>query len=109
MWFDILKAPNLGTGRERRKNFIKQGKIILNMPFRREGMPNDNKEIPDRENAESLFAQMKKTGETEVFTYEDALTYMEQLQDGTAVELSLEDFKAYGPHPSDWDLKVKVI
>lgn len=109
MWFDILKAPNLGTGKERRKNFIKQGKIILNMPFRREGMSHDNKEIPDRENAQSLFAQMKKTGESEVFTYEDALTYMEQLQDGTAIEFSLEDFKAYGPHPSDWDLKVKVI
>jgi hypothetical protein len=109
-WTDILKAPRLGTeDRERKKNFIKQGKIILNMPFRREGMPHDNEDIPDRQNAESLFDQMKKTGETEVFTYEDALTYMEQLQEGTAVEFSAEDFKAYGPHPSDWEFKVKVL
>ena len=109
MWFDILKAPTLGTGdRERRKNFIKQGKIILNMPFRREGMPHDSK-IPDKENAISLFDQIKRNGEDEAFTYEDALEYMEQLQEGTAIEFDVEDFKAYGPHPSDWDLKVKVI
>jgi hypothetical protein len=110
MWFDILKAPNLGTGeKQRRRNFIKQGKIVLNMPFRREGMPHDFSELPDRENAESLFDQMKRTGETETFSYEDALTYMEQLQEGTAIEFNVEDFKAYGPHPSDWEFKVKVI
>jgi len=109
MWFDILKGPNLGTGRERRKNFIKQGRIILNMPFRREGMSHDNKDIPDKENAQSVFEMMKRGGEMEAFTYEDALEYMEQLQQGEALEFEIESFKAYGPHPSDWDLKVKVI
>ena len=45
----------------------------------------------------------------EGFSYEDALTYMEQLQEGTAIEFDVEDFKAYGPHPTDWEFKVKVI
>ena len=109
MWFNILKAPNLGTGeKERRRNFIKQGKIILNMPFRREGMSHDSV-YPDKENATNLFNQMKRDRETELFSYEDALEYMEQLQEGTAIEFDVEDFKAYGPHPTDWEFKVKVI
>ena len=108
-WTDILKAPHLGTGdRERKKNFIKQGKIILNMPFRREGMPHDA-EYPDKENAEDVFEYMKKNGEMENFSYDAALKYMEELQEGTAVEFAMEDFKAYGPHPTDWEIKVKVL
>lgn len=108
-WTDILKAPHLGTeDRERKKNFIKQGKIILSMPFRREGMPHDA-EYPDKENAKNLFNHMKRNGETEFYSYDAALKYMEQLQEGTAVEFGLEDFKAYGPHPSDWEFKVKVL
>ena len=109
MWFDILKAPDLGTGeKQRRRKFIKQGKIILNMPFRREGMSHDSV-YPDKENATNLFNQMKRDGETELFSYEDGLKYMEQLQEGTAIEFDVEDFKAYGPHPTDWEFKVKVI